>query len=55
MTRLKIQIDKERDLPELQATLDRMGSKFWITEDNESVGVTEENAGTKTATEEKDV
>ena len=35
MTRLKVQIDKERDLPELQAMLTRMGLKFHIDEDTE--------------------
>ena len=55
MTRLKVQIDKERDLPALQAVLDRMGLKFWITEDDDLDDATKENAGTKTATEEKEV
>jgi predicted transcriptional regulator len=34
MTTLTVEIDKERDLPELQAVLTRMGLKFEIEEDD---------------------
>jgi hypothetical protein len=34
MTTLTVEIDKERDLPKLQAVLTRMGLKFEIEDDN---------------------
>ena len=54
MTRLKVKIDKEKHLPELQALFDRMGIKYWLTEDDELVHETKENKGTKTATEDNE-
>jgi predicted transcriptional regulator len=33
MTTLTVEIDKERDLPELEAVFDRMGLKFRLNED----------------------
>lgn len=35
MTTLTVEIDKERDLPALQAVLSRMGLKFQISEDDD--------------------
>jgi hypothetical protein len=56
MTRLKVKIDKEKDLPELQALFDRMGIKYWLTEDDDLLDpANKENAAPKTATEEEDV
>ncbi|MFI5137404.1 MAG: hypothetical protein ACHQIM_06225 [Sphingobacteriales bacterium] len=38
MATLKIEIDEERDLPELQAVLTRMGFKFEVEEDEDDWG-----------------
>jgi len=38
MATLKIEIDEERDLPELQAVLTRMGLKFEVEEDEDDWG-----------------
>ncbi|MDB5123047.1 MAG: hypothetical protein JWP94_1176 [Mucilaginibacter sp.] len=38
MTTLTVEIDKERDLPVLQALLSRMGLKFQVEEDNDDWG-----------------
>jgi predicted transcriptional regulator len=38
MTTLTVEIDKERDLPVLQALLSRMGLKFEVEEDNDDWG-----------------
>lgn len=35
---MKIEIDEERDLPELQAVLTRMGLKFEVEEDEDDWG-----------------
>jgi len=35
MTTLTVEIDKERDLPELEAVFDRMGLKFRLNEDSD--------------------
>jgi hypothetical protein len=34
MTRLKVTVDKQEDLLELQALFSRMGLKYWIDENN---------------------
>ncbi|HEY4324610.1 MAG TPA: hypothetical protein VGN20_11510 [Mucilaginibacter sp.] len=38
MATLTVEIDKERDLPVLQALLDRMGLEYEVEEDNEDWG-----------------
>jgi predicted transcriptional regulator len=38
MATLKIEIDEERDLPELQTVLTRMGLKFEVEEDEDDWG-----------------
>jgi hypothetical protein len=38
MTTLTVEIDKERDLPVLQALLSRMGLKFQVEEDDDDWG-----------------
>lgn len=38
MTTLTVEIDRERDLPELQAVLTRMGLKYEIEEDDDDWG-----------------
>ncbi|GAC1307938.1 MAG: hypothetical protein NVSMB24_20760 [Mucilaginibacter sp.] len=38
MTTLTVEIDKERDLPVLQALLSRMGLKFELEEDDDDWG-----------------
>ena len=56
MTRLKVKIDKEKDLPELQALFDRMGIKYWLTEDDDLVNpANTESTKPETSTEDDEV
>jgi hypothetical protein len=55
MTRLKVKIDKEKDLPELQALFDRMGIKYWLTEDDDlAEAASIENAEPKVGREDEE-